>query len=57
MKFYSKYTNLTLLLKGGKKVRFEKGVYDATKEEAKEIEQAPSFGTAIWKETPKKKKK
>lgn len=57
MKFYSKYTNLTLLLKGGKKIRFENGVYDATKEEAKEIEKAPSFGTAIWKETPKKKKK
>lgn len=55
MKFFSKYANLQVLLPDGKKIRFNKGMYDASKEEEKELKKLPSFGATLWCDEPKKK--
>lgn len=55
MKFFSKYANLQVLLPDGKKIRFNKGMCDASKEEEKELKKLPSFGATLWCDEPKKK--
>ena len=53
MRFYSKYANLRILVGEGKVIRFENGVYDATPDEAKLLEQTPSYGVSLWQEKQK----
>ena len=56
MKFFSKYTNLRVLTPVGM-IKFDKGVYDATASEAKELKKVQGFGVTLWCDEPKKVEK